>query len=353
TMPGTITVLCYVTEYRSNSSQSFDIVDASAIMNSHSLNSSLKIFLKGFYSRNTTQEFSLPSFGKEDVVLVTGKFRVVEYINEKNETLSAIKIVINDLVHFGIELTNLPKFPALVCMTAIVQELPKVDGDDATMVVVMTDYMDQDSTSTQMNCYYLATAPHLMRVTRAIKKNSLLFINGEFLLYNNKIFVHVKNITFSGYQKSLENTNTSAEIPWESELHNEPNKHVSFAETIAERFDRNAKNKEPLSVPELSSKNKPSSKIKPSSKVKPSSVIKPVSPIKPFSVKKPSSLTDLAKDALTNSTELDLLPNSTEIGLLPNSTEPDLLPNSTEQDLLPDLTESDVLSPIDVDVLSE
>lgn len=91
-MPGTVTVLCYVTDYRMASGKNIYIADASGFMKSRSSNSPLKIFLKGFYSQNSTQKYSLPPFEKENVILATGKFRVVEYINEKNENLSALKV---------------------------------------------------------------------------------------------------------------------------------------------------------------------------------------------------------------------------------------------------------------------
>lgn len=41
--------------------------------------------LKGFYPVNATQEFSIPSFEKEDIILATRKFRTIEYMNEKKE----------------------------------------------------------------------------------------------------------------------------------------------------------------------------------------------------------------------------------------------------------------------------
>ncbi|CAG8775147.1 11049_t:CDS:1, partial [Dentiscutata heterogama] len=47
-MPATITVLCYITEYHKNSAHNLSIADTLGIIRSRSLDSSLKIFLKGF-----------------------------------------------------------------------------------------------------------------------------------------------------------------------------------------------------------------------------------------------------------------------------------------------------------------
>ncbi|CAG8810652.1 16647_t:CDS:1, partial [Gigaspora rosea] len=58
---------------------------------SRSLNSPLKIFLKGFYPQDTSKELNLPSYDIENVVIVTGKFRSIEYINEKDEKASTLK----------------------------------------------------------------------------------------------------------------------------------------------------------------------------------------------------------------------------------------------------------------------
>ncbi|CAG8742525.1 9033_t:CDS:1, partial [Dentiscutata heterogama] len=56
--------------------------DALGIICSQSLDSFLKIFLKGFYLQNASQELSLPLFKKENVLLVTGKFRTIDHIDE-------------------------------------------------------------------------------------------------------------------------------------------------------------------------------------------------------------------------------------------------------------------------------
>ncbi|CAG8799433.1 5304_t:CDS:2 [Dentiscutata erythropus] len=116
-----------------------NVVDASGFMNSRSLNTPMKLFLKGFYPVNATQEFSIPSFEKEDIILATGKFRIVEYINEKNEKLSALKIILSNIVHLDIEPDDLPKFSALVNIIAMVKEPPLINDDDGFMTVKTED----------------------------------------------------------------------------------------------------------------------------------------------------------------------------------------------------------------------
>ncbi|CAG8806219.1 17509_t:CDS:2, partial [Gigaspora rosea] len=138
-MPGTITVLCYITEHHKNSANSLFITDSSGVIRSQSLDSPLKIFLKGFYPQNTSKELNLPSYDIEDVVIVMGKFRTVEYINEKDEKATTLKIILNDLVHLNIKPENLLEFLILVNMTAVVEEPPTI-GDDITMTVTMHDH---------------------------------------------------------------------------------------------------------------------------------------------------------------------------------------------------------------------
>ncbi|CAG8594434.1 592_t:CDS:2, partial [Racocetra persica] len=93
-----------------------------------------------FYPQNVPPEFNLTTFDVEDIILVTGKFHVIEYVNEKNEKLPALKVIMNDLVHFDMDLNNIPKFPVLTNMTAVVQEPPRVTNDDVIMIIAMTDH---------------------------------------------------------------------------------------------------------------------------------------------------------------------------------------------------------------------
>ncbi|CAG8819107.1 23221_t:CDS:1, partial [Gigaspora rosea] len=52
----------------------------------------VKNLLKEFYPQDTSKELNLPSYDIEDVVIVTGKFRTVEYINEKDEKAPTLKM---------------------------------------------------------------------------------------------------------------------------------------------------------------------------------------------------------------------------------------------------------------------
>ncbi|CAG8521781.1 28678_t:CDS:2 [Dentiscutata erythropus] len=251
-----------------------NIVDASGFINSRSLNAPMKLFLKSFYLINTTQEFSIPLFEKENIILATGKFRIVEYINEKNEKLSALKIILSNIVHLGIEPDDLPKFSALVNMIAIVKEPPLINDDDGFMTVVMSNYIDQDQSETKIKCYYLATAPHLTRLTPAIKKNSILYIN-------------------------------------ETEDSDSSSKAISFAEKIAAKFDNKhvTKNKSlviNLPVTKSPSKTEPYTQINTNKKspVTKSFKTKPSSTPKLYTqTRSKHKLTDLAKNMLNNSNE--------------------------------------------------
>ncbi|CAG8695214.1 3644_t:CDS:2 [Ambispora leptoticha] len=164
-MPGNVTVLCYITEHRKSSANSMFISDSSGVIRSRSLDSPLKIFLKGFYPQGTSEELSLPSFDVEDVVIATGKFRIVEYVNETNEKVPTLKMVLNDLVHLNIKPNNLPEFPILINMTAVVEEPPTI-SDDVTMLVIMHDHIDQDLIKISMKCYYSTSAPHLIHESK-------------------------------------------------------------------------------------------------------------------------------------------------------------------------------------------
>ncbi|CAG8488305.1 11446_t:CDS:2 [Dentiscutata heterogama] len=203
-MPATITVLCYVTEYHKNSAQNLSIADTSGIIRSRSLDSSLKIFLKGFYLQNASQKLSLPPFEKEDVLLVTEKFCTIDHIDESNPN-------------------NVPSFLILINMTTVVKD-PPVISDDKDVTIA---------------------APHLMRITEIIKKNSILYINGELILYDDTNYVHVKSLSFPDMQKK--EPKISAKPPWESESSDRSDR-PSVAKTIATRVKNNARqNKEQTS----------------------------------------------------------------------------------------------------------
>ncbi|CAG8836415.1 35554_t:CDS:1 [Gigaspora margarita] len=104
----------------------------------------------------------------------------------------------------------------------------------------MSDYIDKKQDDLVIKCHYLASAPHLIHVTTSIKKILILYINGEFILYNNESYVYIKNITFSGYQRTLIHMDSPVKILWKAEISEESSKAVNFAKTIATKF--NSKN---------------------------------------------------------------------------------------------------------------
>ena len=107
----------------------------------------------------------------------------------------------------------------------------------------MHDHVDQEPIKIPIECYYSAIAPHLMCITEIIKKNSVLYINGELILYENTNYVHVKSLSFPEGQKK--ESKTSAKPPWESDNSSESSK-PSVAKTIAARVKNNIRqNKEP------------------------------------------------------------------------------------------------------------
>ncbi|CAG8831198.1 2892_t:CDS:2, partial [Gigaspora margarita] len=118
-------------------------------------------------------------------------------------------IISSDHVHLNLKPNDIPMFPALINITAMVKEPPNIVGEDVFIIVIMTDYVDQEHNDLVIKCHYLASAPHLIHVTPSIKKNSILYINGEFILHNNESYAEI-------FEKS--------------------SKAVSFAETIAAKF---------------------------------------------------------------------------------------------------------------------
>ncbi|CAG8843437.1 25277_t:CDS:2, partial [Gigaspora margarita] len=82
------------------------------------------------------------------------------------------------------------------------------------------------------------------------KKNSVLFISGEFILHNNHNYVHIKIMSFSDQQKSLLN---SVNIPCKTEMTNKATGSQSITEKITTRINTNDKNKNSSSVNKISS----------------------------------------------------------------------------------------------------
>ncbi|CAG8801131.1 25742_t:CDS:2, partial [Dentiscutata erythropus] len=150
------------------------IVEALGITNSRSLNSPQKILLKGFYNHDFLEEFILPKFEEGNVIFAT-------------------------------------EFPVLINMIAKVRNSPTIKDNDAIMVVAFTDHINQDSFTIEIDCHYLALAPHLIRITPTIKKNS---------------------------QKLLLNP---VNIPWKNKTSSETIKSQSIAKKIAAKINANSK----------------------------------------------------------------------------------------------------------------
>ncbi|CAG8706326.1 5375_t:CDS:1, partial [Dentiscutata erythropus] len=152
--------------------------------------------------------------------------------------------------------SNIPAFLVLINITVKVRQPPTIKDNNAIIVVAFTDYVDQDSFTIEINCHYLASAPHLIQITPTIKKNFILFICGEFISHNNNNYIHVRSMSFLDQQKTLLNL---VNIPWKTETSNETMKSQSITERIAARVNANNKSEESPSVSKTSYINKTSS----------------------------------------------------------------------------------------------
>ncbi|CAG8731706.1 16956_t:CDS:2 [Cetraspora pellucida] len=184
-MPASITMLCYMTSYQKKliPNKNLSIVEASGVVRSRSLDSSLNVILTGFYHHDTIQELNLPEFEDKDVVLATGNFRIVEGTGQNDEKYSILKITLNNVVRFNtLDPNNLPAFPILINMTALVQEDPKIDNEDVVVNVLTKNYVDQGYVNLKLTCYHPTSARYLTNTTAAIKKDSVIYINGELII---------------------------------------------------------------------------------------------------------------------------------------------------------------------------
>ncbi|CAG8745526.1 9172_t:CDS:2, partial [Dentiscutata erythropus] len=164
----------------------------SGVVRSRSLDSSLNVILTGFYHHDTVQELNLPEFEDKDVVLATGNFCIIEYTGQNDEKYSILKITLNDVVRFNIlDLDNLPVFPILINMTALVQEDLEIDNEDVVMNVLTKNYVDQDYVNLKLTCYYSTSAQYLMNTIAVIKKDSVVYINGELMITDDDNIVHI------------------------------------------------------------------------------------------------------------------------------------------------------------------
>ncbi|CAG8835388.1 45304_t:CDS:2, partial [Gigaspora margarita] len=82
---------------------------------------------------------------------------------------SSLNIILNDIVHFTtLDPENLPAFPIMINMIALVKEDQKINKEDVTIIV---------------------------------KKHSVVYVNKELILTNNSRIVHIQNLSFPEFQK--------------------------------------------------------------------------------------------------------------------------------------------------------
>ncbi|CAG8771599.1 9165_t:CDS:2 [Dentiscutata erythropus] len=258
-MPASVTVLCYVTNYRKSfANKDLTIVEASGIVRSRSMNSPLNVILIRFYPNNVIQELSLPEFENEDVILATGNFRIIENVDKDNKKYPILKvIVLNDIIRFNdIDPNNIPAFPILLNMTAVAQEEPVIDEEDVTIKVSSRNFIDQDYANIEMMCYYSVYARHLMNIITTVKKHSVIYINGELIITDDSNLVHIRSISFPEYQNSILATRDTIQLSWETKNNDEENKLNTVAQTIATKVKGNSRRKKitPTTTPYFKTK---------------------------------------------------------------------------------------------------
>ncbi|CAG8800298.1 492_t:CDS:1, partial [Cetraspora pellucida] len=71
--------------------KTLNVVKAARVMRPKNNASALNLLLIGFYSQDKTQKSTLASFSTEDVILVTGKFRIIENADETRKKYPVMK----------------------------------------------------------------------------------------------------------------------------------------------------------------------------------------------------------------------------------------------------------------------
>ncbi|RIB09041.1 hypothetical protein C2G38_2209969 [Gigaspora rosea] len=198
-MPSTISIVCYVTDHQESvTSKALTVVKASGVTRLRNSASPLNVLLVGFYSKDEyTQDptvSTLSTFSTEDVLFVTGKFRFIEEKDNDEMKLPILKIILHSVVRLAINPSDLPAFPLLINMTAVVTNLPRNDPD-------------HDDVS-------FSSATHLTPTTNSLKKGTTLFMNGELLIVENTYVVHLRGINFCEYQKTTLNVKNPVTLPW-------------------------------------------------------------------------------------------------------------------------------------------
>ncbi|CAG8701535.1 25644_t:CDS:2, partial [Racocetra persica] len=149
-------------------------------------------------------ESILVPFATEDVLLVTGKFWIIENIDEDRKKYSVLKIILSEVIHLAIDPNNLPIFPILINITAVTIELPQNESDNIILTVETKDYIDQDYVTQKLEYYHLKSAQHFTPTTSSVKVGSVLFISRELTLtiIHDNYIIYLHTISFAKSQKS-------------------------------------------------------------------------------------------------------------------------------------------------------
>ncbi|CAG8548916.1 15050_t:CDS:2, partial [Gigaspora rosea] len=111
-------------------------------------------------------------------------------------------VILNDVVRFTtLDPENLPVFPIIINMIALVKEDPKINKKDVTITIIAKNYINQGDVYIDMICYHLTSTQHLMNVTIVVKKYSVVYVNEELILTDNSRIVHIQNLSFPEFQK--------------------------------------------------------------------------------------------------------------------------------------------------------
>ncbi|CAG8812078.1 9323_t:CDS:2 [Gigaspora margarita] len=248
-MPSIITTICYITDHQENAiNNDLSIVKAAGITRLRNNDVNLNVLLVAFYSNN---QQNMVSFSTEDVLLITGKFRLIEETDDEGNMYPILKITLTDAVPLNIDLINLPKFPLLINMTAVALENAEINQTDIIIPIETKDYMDQDNVIQTFKSYHLTNAQHLTCITSTVKKGSVMFISGELILVDETFIIHLRSINFSEHQKLSVTVKNLSNLPWQIEAPTNKSDTVeNVSQTIATRVkcDGRCKKAEPYRI---------------------------------------------------------------------------------------------------------
>ncbi|CAG8633422.1 16970_t:CDS:1, partial [Racocetra fulgida] len=147
-------------------------------------------------------------------------------------------------------------------MTALVQEDPEIDNEDVVINVLTKNYVDQGYNNLKLTCYHPTSAQYLTNTTAVIKKDSVIYVNGELMITDDDNIVHIRNVSFPEYQKLNTITKSSPmQFSWESKDQNNTNQQnaSTVAQTIATRVKGSTRRKKttPNPKPYLKTNSRP------------------------------------------------------------------------------------------------